>query len=306
MEIALNEVSFSYAAAKKRAKAGVELPWVLRDLSVEVRSGEMLAIAGRSGSGKSTFLQLLKGFHVPTRGQVLLGGTDPHQARQPERFDRIGFIFQYPEHQLFANTVFDDIAFGLRSRKLPAAEVEQRVRRAMEAVELDYETFRSRSPFELSGGEKRRAAIAGVVVLEPEVLILDEPTAGLDLQARRALFRLLGSLRENRGTTVIWVSHQLEEILEYAPRLVALADGRFLADGEPRRLLTDPGLLAAFGWEEPLALALSRLLREFGDEAESALRERADAGGAGWTPTPEEAADAIAALLSPAKRPAVR
>lgn len=283
MQITLNEVTFTYA--KRRRNKPATGPFVLKSLGVTIESGEMLAIAGKSGSGKSTFLQLLKGFLSPSEGTVTLDGTDPHSVRRPELFDRVGFIFQYPEHQLFSTTVFEDIAFGLQSAKLSPEDKEAKVRQAMEAVQLDYETFKDRSPFELSGGEKRRVAIAGVVVLEPEVLILDEPTAGLDLQSRTALFELLHSLNREQGITVMWVSHQLEEILEHASRLIALKEGRFLVDGPPSQLLSDPVLLDAFGWEEPPALVVTRLLQELGVDTGTEIL------------SPQQAADAIARLL---------
>lgn len=262
MQIILDHVSFTYSKRRKnRPLAG---PLVLGKLQLTVDKGEMLAVAGKSGSGKSTFLQLLKGFLSPSEGNLYLDRTDPHLNRQPEQFDRIGFIFQYPEHQLFSTTVYEDIAFGLRSAKLSPEIQEAKVRKAMQAVQLDYGKFKDRSPFELSGGEKRRVAIAGVVVLEPEVLILDEPTAGLDLQSRTALFDLLHAMNREQAITIIWVSHQLEEILEHAARMIALKAGQFVADGAPSVLLSDPALLQAFDWEEPPALAVSRILRELG------------------------------------------
>ncbi|MBJ6361561.1 ATP-binding cassette domain-containing protein [Paenibacillus sp. GCM10012307] len=286
MQIRLDHVSFTYSRrSRKKVQQG---PYVLKELDLTIESGEMMAIAGKSGSGKSTFLQLLKGFLAPTEGSVLLAGINPHQARRPELFDKVGFIFQYPEHQLFSTTVFDDIAFGLQSAGLTDAEKEAKVRQAMAAVQLDYETFKDCSPFELSGGEKRRVAIAGVVVLEPEVLILDEPTAGLDLQSRTALFDLLHGMNREQGITVMWVSHQLEEILAHATRLIALKEGRFLADGHPHILLSDPVLLEAFGWEEPPALAITRLLQELG-VVEKGEQSRL------WTP--QEASEAIIGLL---------
>ncbi|MBY9078101.1 ATP-binding cassette domain-containing protein [Paenibacillus sp. HN-1] len=262
MRIELNDISFSYGRARRRKPAAP--PFVLSDIGVTIPTGQMLALAGRSGSGKSTFLQLMKGFIAPSLGSVELNGTDPHLARRAELFDKVGFIFQYPEHQLFANTVFDDIAFGLRAAKLAPDIVETKVRLAMEAVRLDYDEFKDRSPFELSGGEKRRVAIAGVVVLEPGMLILDEPTAGLDLQSRRSLFELLHRMNQEQGITVLWVSHQLDEILEHAARLIVIHNGRLAADGNPSELLSDSALLDALGWEEPPALAVYRLLRELG------------------------------------------
>ncbi|MNO24264.1 Energy-coupling factor transporter ATP-binding protein EcfA2 [compost metagenome] len=290
MQIQLNDVSFTYAKKKKRAASSAapasSAPSVLHHINLMIQSGEMLAIAGKSGSGKSTFLQLLKGFLAPTAGQIVLDGIDPNASRRPDLFDQIGYIFQYPEHQLFSPTVFDDIAFGLQSAKLPPEIKEQKVRKAMGAVGLDYDEFKERSPFELSGGEKRRVAIAGVVVLEPKVLILDEPTAGLDLQARTALFELLHQMNEQQGLTILWVSHQLDEIVNHASRILALKNGEFIADGPPASILSDSAFLEAFGWEEPSALVVSRLLKERRVISDSACRL-----------SPEEAADAIAAAL---------
>lgn len=285
MQIQLNNVSFTYEK-KKRKTTSFLAPPVLNQLHITIKSGEMLAIAGKSGSGKSTFLQLLKGFLAPTTGNVLLDDIDPNSSRKSELFDQVGYIFQYPEHQLFSTTVFDDIAFGLQSAKLPKEIKEQKVRKAMEAVQLDYEEFKDRSPFELSGGEKRRVAIAGVVVLEPKLLILDEPTAGLDLPSRTALFQLLHQMNEEQGLTIIWVSHQLDEIVNHASRLLALKNGIFIADGSPVTTLSDPELLESFGWEEPSALVVSRMLRQFGITSSNGKL------------SPEEAADAISLILN--------
>lgn len=283
MKITLNDVAFGYGK-RRRNKLMSGAP-VLEHISLTIEQGEMLALAGQSGSGKSTLLQLLKGFMPPSAGQILLGDVDPHAGRRTEYFDRIGFIFQYPEHQLFASTVFDDIAFGLRHFRLDEQVKAEKVRQAMEAVQLDYAAFSRRSPFELSGGEKRRVAIAGVVVLEPEVLILDEPTAGLDLQSRSALFQLLHRLNRDENLTVIWVSHQLEEIARHAERLLCIKNGTIQADGSPDALFADPRLRRTFGWEEPPALIVARMLREAGHPS------------AGWL-TPEQAAEAIIRLRS--------
>ncbi|PWC16335.1 ATP-binding cassette domain-containing protein [Brenneria corticis] len=281
MKITLSDVAFSYGKRRgNRPPAGAPL---LENISLTVEQGEMLALAGKSGSGKSTLLQLIKGFIVPCAGQIRLDGLNPHAERRRECFDRIGYIFQYPEHQLFASTVFADIAFGLRHRRLDEATKQEKVRQAMAAVQLDYDDFRDRSPFELSGGEKRRVAIAGIVVLEPEVLILDEPTAGLDLQSRDALFQLLHRLNREKNLTVIWVSHQLEEIAQHAARLVFIRNGAIQADGPPATLFADASLRRTCGWQEPPALVVGRLLRAAGHPA------------AGWL-SPQRAADAIIRL----------
>ena len=271
MQLELYEVSFQYGRRKKRGQTGrgelLSRP-VLGRISLVVEPGEFLAVAGRSGSGKSTLMQLIKGFLSPTDGQLLLDGADPQEARKPEWFDRIGYIFQYPEHQLFSPSVYADIAFGLQFalRNAPA-DIEKRVRWAMDSVGLNYAQYKDRNPFELSGGEKRRAAIAGTIVLQPEVLILDEPTAGLDLQGRSTLFELLARLNREQGTTIIWVSHQPEEILRHASRMLLLDQGRLVADGRPADILSDRALLSAVGWEEPVPLQLRRLLLERGIDA---------------------------------------
>ncbi|BBH22336.1 energy-coupling factor transporter ATP-binding protein EcfA2 [Paenibacillus baekrokdamisoli] len=261
MQIKLNNIRFRHGKPKKREKIDPS-SLILKGLDLTIESGSKVAIAGLSGSGKSTFLQLIKGFTQPTEGIVELDGINPHLDKRLELFDQIGYVFQYPEHQLFAPTVAEDVGFGLRHAKLTALEKETKIRQALEAVGMQDSVFSQRSPLELSGGEKRRVAIAGVLVLEPKVLLLDEPTAGLDMSSRIALFELLKNLNEEQGTTVIWVSHQLEEILEHAPRMLALHQGVFVADGAPEEQLASESLRSLFGWEEPPALTLRRWLYE--------------------------------------------
>lgn len=224
MRLTLDRVSYAYRKGESHA---------VRDVTLSVEPGEFLAVAGRSGSGKSTLVQLMKGLLLPTSGQVLIDGEAP----APERFDQVGLVFQYPEHQLFAPSVLDDVAFGPRQQGLPAGEAEARVQRAMAGVGLPFEQYRDRNPFELSGGERRRVAIAGVLALEPMVLIADEPTAGLDLRGRRALFTLLEDLRRRQGKTVVVVTHRLEEVLPHATRLLVMDRGRVVSDGAPAEVL---------------------------------------------------------------------
>jgi energy-coupling factor transport system ATP-binding protein len=250
MRVRLEQVSFGY-------ERGVQ---TLRQINLAIEPGEFVAIAGRSGSGKSTLLQVIKGLQLPAEGRVLIDG----QGARPEQFDRIGLVFQYPEHQLFAPTVQDDIAFGPRQQGLAEAEVEGRVRRAMADVGLDWERYRERSPFELSGGEKRRVAIAGVLALEPAVLLADEPTAGLDLRGRRALFELLEKLRQDHHIAVVVVTHRLEEVLPHATRLVIMEQGRIAAQGAALDVLSDGAVLHSLGLEVPAAVALRNRLAELG------------------------------------------
>lgn len=261
MQIKLNNVGYYYGKQKKWGKK-VPPKYVLENINLTIESGEKVAICGKSGSGKTTLLQLLKGFTRPSSGELLLEGHNPFKEKKEELFDKIGYVFQYPEHQLFAATVAEDIEFGLKQLGVPSQEREVKMLQALEDVGLPAETYRHRSPLELSGGEKRRVAIAGVLVLEPEVLILDEPTAGLDLSSRVALFELIEDLRQKRGTTIIWVSHQLEEMLNYAERMIAIHNGSIVADGKPITILTDENIRSIFGWEEPPALTIAQWIKE--------------------------------------------
>lgn len=246
----LEQVSFAY-------QRGVP---VLQEVNLALASGEFVALAGRSGSGKSTLAQVVKGLIRPDAGRISLDGA----AARPGQFDAVGLVFQYPEHQLFARTVYDDIAFGPRRQGLGEQQVEQRVLEAMAAMGLDSARYREASPFELSGGEKRRVAIAGVIALEPQWLILDEPTAGLDGRGRRALFSLLERLRQERGVGVLVVTHRLEEVLPYAARLVIMQAGRIIADGEPLALLADEVSVRRMGLEPLEAILLRQRLLELG------------------------------------------
>ena len=199
----------------------------LDDVSLSIEKGELVGIIGHTGSGKSTFVQHLNGLLKPTSGQVLLDGEDiwkdPKQIRRV-RF-RVGMVFQYPEYQLFEETVYKDIAFGAKNMGLSDDEVDARVRRAAAFVGLKDELL-DNSPFDLSGGEKRRAAIAGVMAMEPEVLILDEPTAGLDPKGRNNLLSQIEAYRKANGTTVLLVSHSMEDVARLADRVLVMHKGK--------------------------------------------------------------------------------
>lgn len=199
----------------------------LDDVSLSIEKGELVGIIGHTGSGKSTFVQHLNGLLKPTSGQVLLGGEDiwkdPKKIRNV-RF-RVGMVFQYPEYQLFEETVYKDIAFGAKNMGLSDEEVDARVRRAAAFVGLKDELL-DNSPFDLSGGEKRRAAIAGVMAMEPEVLILDEPTAGLDPKGRNNLLRQIEAYRKANKTTVLLVSHSMEDVARLADRVLVMHKGK--------------------------------------------------------------------------------
>ena len=207
----------------------------IEDVSLQIHEGECIGIIGETGSGKTTLVQHFNGLLKPSSGRVLIEGLDLDRSgiSWADLRQRIGLVFQYPEQQIFEETVLDDISFVLRQRKiLPSSEIEGRVQLACACVGLDYEDFRRRSPFELSGGEKRRVALAGVLIQEPRLLILDEPTAGLDGPGKREILSWVKELH-HCGKTVIIISHAVEDLLGIVNRLVVLEGGRLLTSGPP-------------------------------------------------------------------------
>ena len=238
----------------------------LSDVSFSVEEGEFIGIVGHTGSGKSTLVQHLNGLLKPSSGQVLVDGEDlngEHANRRALR-QQIGLVFQYPEYQLFEETVAKDIAFGPKNQGLSSAEIDIRVRRAMEDVHLDYDKYAEKSPFELSGGQMRRVAIAGVLAMQPRVLILDEPTAGLDPRGRDRILSMLEELRSRDHITILMVSHSMEDMARLATRLLVMADGKLVADGLPREIFSKPGLLTSIGLDVPEAAKLCEVLRAKG------------------------------------------
>lgn len=243
----------------------LEVP-ALTDVSLEIATGEMVGIIGATGSGKSTLVQHFNGLLRPTSGRVLLDGEDLHAPRVDRRRIRqqVGLLFQYPEQQLFEETVFADVAFGPRNLGLPPDEVRARVRRALDLVGLPPDRVGPRSPFELSGGEMRRAAIAGVLAMEPRMLILDEPTAGLDPRARRDLLEQIRRFHRERALTIVLVTHSMDAVAQLCDRLLVLDRGRLVADGPTREVFADPARLTALGLGLPQVTLLARRLRERG------------------------------------------
>lgn len=213
----------------------------LQDVSITINDGEFLGIIGHTGSGKSTFIQHLNGLLRPSQGQVLIDGYDIGQkgAKSKALRQKVGMVFQYPEHQLFEETIAKDIAFGPRNLGLSDDEIDKRVRDAMEFVGLDYKEYAERSPFQLSGGQMRRVAIAGVIALKPDYLILDEPSAGLDPAGRDAIFREIQQLHKEQGMTVILVSHNMDDISHLATRLLVFDKGSIILDGAPMDIFTE-------------------------------------------------------------------
>ncbi len=239
----------------------------LQDVSLEIAKGEIVAIIGHTGSGKSTLVQHLNGLLKPDKGTAAIDdidisskGVQAKNARQ-----QVGMVFQYPEHQIFAETVFEDIAFGPRNKGFNEEEVAKAVREAMAFVGLDYDTFAQRSPFQMSGGQMRRVAIAGVVAMNPDYLVLDEPSAGLDPRSRNAVFREIMDLHKSRGIAIVLVTHSMEEAVKYANRLLVVNAGKVLFDGEPAAIFKEHGTeLVQVGVDVPQVYKLADLLRQRG------------------------------------------
>ena len=238
----------------------------IMDVNLTIQDGEFIGVIGHTGSGKSTLVQHLNGLLTPTSGQVLIDGEDMNQKGVDRRRIRqkVGLVFQYPEYQLFEETIAKDIAFGPKNLGLSPEEVDRRVRRAMEWVHLDYDRYAQRSPFELSGGQMRRVAIAGVLAMESKVLILDEPTAGLDPRGRDRILDMVKQLHAQGGVTVIMVSHSMDDISRLATRLIVMNKGRLVADGTPRELFRQVGMIESVGLGVPQATKLCALLRKRG------------------------------------------
>ncbi len=241
-------------------------------MNLEVMPGEFLGIIGHTGSGKSTLIQHLNGLLKPTSGHIYLDGKDiwddPKNIRQV-RF-QVGLVFQYPEYQLFEETVGKDIAFGPRNMGLGEEEIQRRVRQAAEVVGLREEQL-NKSPFDLSGGQKRRVAIAGVIAMEPKVLILDEPTAGLDPCGRENILRQIRAYHENKGATVILVSHSMEEIAQNVDRIVVLKDAHNYMQGTPSEVFARAEELESVGLDVPQVTKVALELRRRGLDVDTAI-----------------------------------
>ncbi|MDD7195506.1 MAG: energy-coupling factor transporter ATPase [Acidaminococcus fermentans] len=234
MSIQVDHISYTYMTHTSLEKKALD------DVSFTLEKGEFVALIGHTGSGKSTLAEHLNGLLHPMAGKVLVDGVDL-AAKTPEAKtarNRVGMVFQYPEHQLFAETIYEDIAFGPRNQGKSEPEVEGAVRSAMEFVDLDFDTFAQRSPFQLSGGQMRRVAIAGVVAMEPDYLIMDEPSAGLDPISRDSIFGQLRKIFEKRKMGVLLITHSMEEAAQYASRLLVMSDSRLQLDGPARELFT--------------------------------------------------------------------
>lgn len=238
---------------------------VLHDINFEIADGDIVAIIGHTGSGKSSLIQHFNALLHPTSGKIFVNGVDitDKKANLKEIRKKVGMVFQYPEYQLFEETVFKDIAFGPKNMGLSKVEIEKSVYEAMDMVGLSRE-LADRSPFELSGGQKRRVAIAGVLAMRPEVLILDEPTAGLDPHGRDSLLNRIENLHKNTGMTVIFVSHSMEEVARLAKNVIVMNDGRVYAKGSVAEIFEKGEELKKIGLNIPQITQLALKLREKG------------------------------------------
>ena len=261
MSIKLEHVSYTYMPGTPYEKEA------LKDVTLEIKKGEFVAIIGHTGSGKSTLVQNLNGLLHPSKGIASLDGinlADKTKEAKAAR-SRIGMVFQYPEHQLFAETVYEDIAFGPKNLGLNHDAIDVRVQDAMKFVGLDFETFAGRSPFSLSGGQMRRVAIAGVVALNPDYLILDEPSAGLDPGSRNAVFAEIMALYKKRGITIIMVTHSMEDAAQFAKRMLVIYQGKVIIDGKPGEVfLKEKDRLLEAGMDIPEVYKLADALRARG------------------------------------------
>ena len=265
----------------------------LDNINLSIEEGEFVAIVGHTGSGKSTLVQHLNGLIKPHKkgknGKVEIYGrsTTEKKGLKQLRFD-VGMVFQYPEYQLFEDTVAKDIAFGPKNMKLDKEEIDKRVRKSLELVGLPYDDFAERSPFELSGGEKRRVAIAGVIAMEPKILVLDEPFAGLDPEGVKEITELVLKLKREVCPTIITVTHDMDSASTLADRIIALCNGKIVADGTPKEVFGDRALIKEIGLDVPFVARVVDRLAEEGivvdkdivtiDELAAAL-ERIKAGG---------------------------
>ena len=246
MSIVINHLTFAYT------QGGKPLPSTLKDLTFTIEEGSFLGIIGHTGSGKSTFVKHLNGLLPCEKGTVVVDGHDLSQKNERRTVrSLVGMVFQYPEYQLFAETVYEDVAFGPRNMKLDETEIKTCVINAMTMVGLNPERFSARSPFELSGGERRRAAIAGVLAMRPKYLVLDEPMAGLDPLGRKEILSLLEKLRSESGCTIIMISHSMDDIANHATKVLVLEQGSVFLYDTPQKVFSKAEDLQRIGLSVP-------------------------------------------------------
>ena len=272
--IEIKNLSYTYSRKTPYEKLALD------DVSLTINEGDFIGILGHTGSGKSTFIQHINALIKPQTGSVKVMDIDLTQKRPKPDLKKlrteVGMVFQYPEHQLFDDTVEKDIGFGPKNLKIPTDEIKERVRESMELVGLDYNDFKDRSPFDLSGGQKRRVAIAGVIAMRPKILILDEPTAGLDPEGKEHILTLISRLKEQISPTVVVISHDIDEITRFATRLIVFNKAKVAFDIPMTELFKHEKELVEMGLEVPLAVRVAAKLRAKGINLEGNITTPAD------------------------------
>ncbi|MCH4006516.1 MAG: energy-coupling factor transporter ATPase [Eubacterium sp.] len=260
MSIQVRNLSYIYNAGMPDEQKALD------NVSFEVYDGQIAAVIGHTGSGKSTLVQHLNGLLKPTEGTIIVGGTDITESgiAMREIRQRVGLVFQYPEYQLFEETVSADVAFGPKNLGLSESEIKERVREALELVGLDVDEIGERSPFELSGGQKRRVAIAGIIAMRPQVLILDEPTAGLDPGAHREIIRMIQKIHQREENIVIFVSHNMDDVAALSDKVLVMDRGQLMMSGTPAEIFRQRDRLGDAGLDIPSAARLMLQLRKAG------------------------------------------
>ena len=248
MKINLTNVNYLYNQGTATEK------YAVKDVTLSVEKTEFIAIVGSTGSGKSTLIQLLNGLKLPTSGTITYDGVNIGKDKKQLRNIRcrVGIVFQYPEYQLFDESVLKDAAFGPHNKGCSNEEALDKAKKALLATGMTEESF-EKSPFDLSGGEKRRVAIAGVIAMDPEILIMDEPTAGLDPKGKSEILDLINELHKDRNMTVIMVSHNMDEVAEYADRVIVMHEGQVLMDGDPHEVFANEEIIKQAGLNQPQA-----------------------------------------------------
>ena len=272
MEIRIEHLNYIYGLGTSYEEKALD------DIILTIRSGEFIGIIGHTGSGKSTLIQHLNGLNRASSGQIFVDGKKIYEDGYPMRQlrFRVGLVFQYPEYQIFETTVLKDICFGPKNQGLSEEEAGGRARAAMRMVGLD-ESYENKSPFELSGGQKRRVAIAGILAMNPEVLVLDEPTAGLDPKGRDDILGVLKQLHQESGITVVLVSHSMEDVADYASRIIVLDKGKVLYDDIPARVFSHVEELESIGLAAPQVTYVMRALRRMGWDVSQDVTTQAEA-----------------------------
>lgn len=281
MSITVTDLTHIYNPGQPQEKSALDR------ISFRIEDGSFTGLIGHTGSGKSTLVQLLTGLMKPISGSIVVDGTDIAKAGASSREvrRRIGLVFQYPEYQLFEETVAKDVAFGPRNLGLSEEEIGDRVREALTLVGLNYEEVRNVSPFELSGGQKRRVAIAGVIAMRPRILILDEPTAGLNPKAHRDILDMVTKIHSSTGNIIIMVSHNMNDIARMSDQILVMDHGRLVMDGTPQEVFSRGQELREIGLDLPESMGIAERIREAGLPLE------------GNCLTMEETAEAVAAAL---------